>query len=450
MARVQVLKQAITLCMKAGITPFVWGKHGLGKSSIVKQIAAEGNMGFIDMRCSQMEASDLRGLPDRQDGRTTYLPPAEMPVGDMRQEQILEALLQPFLAGGELPLAFKAKAGNLEERHNELLGFIETDIQARRVYDQTLKRLQPRFEHGIIFLDELNRAQDDVQQASFQFVLDREIGQYRLPPGWSVVTAGNYNEGYQVSGFTDPAFLDRFCHLTFSAGDTTMEDWIFYMSQAYQEDAVAVIEFASQNIKHLDGDVDAELGFTIQPSRRSWDAVVRVQMAATKHHFNGDAVTEVLAGLVGRELALSFSRYNCPVKPRELLTKGVNAHKKLLDSLNRGQLIGLLWGIVATAKDKIEDDATAEACIDFAEWIVTHNNDKDLAVAFCRAMVIGNAGDDQERAAAAMISNPKLARMIGKFSQKSGGKKDFIYRLNQRPKLQAVIGSVAWGGAGDE
>ena len=27
------LKKALLLCRRAGITPFVWGKHGLGKSS---------------------------------------------------------------------------------------------------------------------------------------------------------------------------------------------------------------------------------------------------------------------------------------------------------------------------------------------------------------------------------------------------------------------------------
>jgi hypothetical protein len=173
-----------------------------------------------------------------------------------------------------------------------------------------------------------------------------------------------------------------------------------------------------------------------------------VQKAALTGNFGGDATTEVIAGLIGRELAHSFSRYNCPVKPKELLSRGVAAHKQALDSLQRGQLIGLLWGVVASAKDKIEDDNIADVCMDFAEWMVGHNRDKDLAVAFCRAMVTDNAGDGQERVCAAMISNPRLAKMMGRFSSKTGVKKDFIYRLNQRPKLQAIIGNVAWGGPG--
>jgi hypothetical protein len=195
--------------------------------------------------------------------------------------------------------------------------------------------VQPRFQHGILFIDEVNRAQDDVLQAIFQLVLDHKVGQYVLPPGWSVVAAGNFQEGYMVSGFNDPAFLDRFCHMTLSAGETTLEEWIHYMSDVHGEKAAEVIEFASQNTKHLDGDIAGELGFSIQPSRRSWEAVVRVQQACNGTTFSQGAIFEVLAGLLGRELAQSFSRYSCPVKPRDLMKNGVKPYESKLKSLHR-------------------------------------------------------------------------------------------------------------------
>jgi hypothetical protein len=172
-------------------------------------------------------------------------------------------------------------------------------------------------------------------QAIFQLVLDHKVGQYVLPPGWSVVAAGNFQEGYMVSGFNDPAFLDRFCHMTLSAGETTLEEWIHYMSDVHGEKAAEVIEFASQNTKHLDGDIAGELGFSIQPSRRSWEAVVRVQQACNGTTFSQGAIFEVLAGLLGRELAQSFSRYSCPVKPRDLMKNGVKPYESKLKSLHR-------------------------------------------------------------------------------------------------------------------
>ena len=59
MAKISTLKEAIKICRAANVTPFIWGHRGLGKSSLVKQVAAENGWGFIDMRCSQLEASNL-------------------------------------------------------------------------------------------------------------------------------------------------------------------------------------------------------------------------------------------------------------------------------------------------------------------------------------------------------------------------------------------------------
>lgn len=421
MAKISTIKQVVQLCRKANITPFIWGHRGMGKSSLVHQVAVENGWGFIDMRCSQLEASDVRGLPNPgEDGRTHYLPPADMPVGDLTLDEIEKEL-------GKLP-----KDG---------------DIEAERKYYMKLQETQRRFQRGILFIDEVNRAQDDVLQAVFQLVLDRRVGQYVLPPGWCVVAAGNFMEGYMVSGFNDPAFLDRFCHVTLSGGETTLEEWVNYMSQVHEGSASDVIEFASQNMKHLDGDVAGELGFTVQPSRRSWEAVVRVQQAMKKGEFNETAYTETLAGLVGRELATSFSRYSCPVKPRVLLDQGVAAFESQLKKLNRNQITGLMWGLVSYCKNKIAEDKVAEVCLDFATFMTKHAADKDIVVAFCRALVSsGNASDNQEKARAAVISNPKLAAMIGRFNQKSGNqKKTFIDRLNERPELQKMLSKVSWG-----
>ena len=41
----------------------VWGAPGLGKSSILKDVAKELGIGFIDVRLAQREPVDIRGLP---------------------------------------------------------------------------------------------------------------------------------------------------------------------------------------------------------------------------------------------------------------------------------------------------------------------------------------------------------------------------------------------------
>lgn len=425
MAKIATLKDSVQLCGEANVTPFIWGHRGLGKSSLVKQICAQNGWGFVDMRCSQMEASDLRGLPTRgDDQRTHYLPPADMPVGDLTTEQIYKQL-------GEMPEA----------------GEDEASLNAARVYNEKLCALQTRFPRGILFLDELNRSQDDVLQAAFQLVLDRKVGQYSLPPGWFVVCAGNFNEGYQTNGFTDPAFLNRFCHLTISGGEPTLDEWVSYMGATHGGDAADVIEFAAANLKHLDGEVAGEIGFNIQPSRRSWDAVVRVMKVADAHQYAQDARREVLSGLIGRDLALSFERYSCPVKPRELISRGVKAMQNDLLRLDRNQQTGLMWGLISMIKPKVDDDENAaELALDYADFMLKNMKDRDLVVAFLRTLVVGQSkGNDKGRAA--LISNPGLAKIVAKMNggKTKVGKKSFIGRLTEREQLHDLVSKASWG-----
>lgn len=444
MAKISVIKDCVEICGKAGVTPFIWGHRGLGKSSLVRQYAAENRMGFIDLRCSQLEASDIRGLPDAgKDGRTHYLPPADMPSGDLTNTEITRELV------GVLGINVdKESDGQIADKISKVLA--TADMQTERRYMERLKLLQPRFERGVIFLDEVNRAQDDVQQAVFELVLDKSVGQYVLPPGWIVAAAGNFMEGYMVTGFTDPAFLDRFCHLTLSDGETTLEEWIDYMVGVHGEAASDIIEFASQNTDHLDGKMTGELGFNIMPSRRSWEMITKVKEICDRGSYSETARTECYAGLIGRDLATTFARYSCPVKPRQLLDRGVKANESALKRLNRNELTGLMWGMVSFCKNKIEDDKTAAVCIDFATFMTKHVQDKDVVVAFCRALVASGKGDHQEKARAAVISNPRLATMIAKFNKQGNAKKTFVDRLAEKPELQDALSKVSWGTSDDD
>jgi len=407
MATIRVIKEAIDICRHAKISLFIWGHRGLGKSSIVKQYTVENQIGFIDTRCSQIEASDIRGLPNAVDGRTVYLPPVDMPVGGLEYEQIA------------------AKLANVSPAD----------------YRREFKRLQPYHNNGILFLDEVNRAQDDVLQGIFELIHDGSVGQYILPEGWTVISAGNFFEGYMTNGFNDPAFLDRFCHITLSGGESTLGEWVDYMANKYGESAADVIEFASHNVDHLDGKISGELGFSIQPSRRSWEKVSKINILAQNNKYSQEAIMEVYAGLVGRDLALSFTKYSCPVKPSDILRDGVQKYVAPLNKLQRNQLCGLVWGLVASSKNKIDQDAISNVCADFAQYVM--DREKDLAVAFCRALI--NDVNIPDEIKSATISNPNLAKIMSKFNQKSAGNKTFVDKLNQMPILQQALSNVCWG-----
>lgn len=465
MAKVSELQGALILCKAAGSTPFIWGKHGLGKSSLVKQLAEEMNWGFIDVRCSQMEASDIRGLPARgDDGRTHFYPPAEMPVGDMTNAKVeLEILRQCDFIEDMLPNYSDLIAERDVKKPGKLtpINWAEIRTKVDEVQSGHLKKvmteLQPRFVRGILFLDELNRATDDVLQAIFQLVLDARVGQYSLPPGWCVVAAGNFNEGYITNGFTDAALMDRFCHLTISDGQSTLDEWSQYMGGAHGLAASPVIEFVSSNLELLDGrETKAKMDVTVTPSRRSWDTVTRVLTALPSVSADIQKFTDVenarqlvLAGLVGQECAIAFQRYDCPVKVNDVVKHGVEKYKAKLNSLNRNQLAGLMWGLSSYVTERIEEKPIGMMALDFAEVLVSvksHGRDNDLCVAFLKNITRGlktNNSSDVQRMA--MLVNPVLASKVVEFRKKHGGNTEsFVEWANQRPALQKILHESVW------
>lgn len=437
MAKINVIRESIMLCREAGVTPFVYGHRGLGKSSIIRQLAESNDFGFIDLRCSQLEASDIRGLPDRVNGRTAYLPPSDLPTADMTQAQI----------DSELAKVVGCDVGDLKKIVNSWGTDLSSDLVVRGKYNQRKLELQPRYSKGFLFLDEVNRAQDDVLQSIFELVLDKRVGLYSLPPGWSIVAAGNFMEGYRVGGFDDPAFINRFCHMTLSAGESTVEEWVHYIAGRHGANASSVIEFATQNMKHLDGDIAGELGFSIQPSRRSWEWVIKVSEAAERMRdkISSDAVHTTVGGLIGADLASAFIRYSCPVKPRDLLNNGVKPYKDALSKLSRNEIGGLMWGMISYVKGKLNDEKVANICLDFAEHMVANTKDNDVVVAFCRALVSDGNNDSSEQSRAAVISNPQLAALMAAQNKKQGRAPTFLDRLVERPSLQKALSKVAWG-----
>lgn len=415
--KIQHVKEAILLCREANVTPFIMGHRGIGKSSVVKQTAQENGLGFVDLRASQLEASDIRGLPDRVDGRTVFCPPADLPVGGMDYEEFVKLL---------------------EDNVDNAWQLIHTK--------------QANLNKGILFLDELNRAADDVIQAVFQLVLDRAVGQYVLPPGWCIVVAGNFMEGYMTNGFNDPAFLDRFCHITMADGEVTMEEWVDYITDSHGEDASTVVEYATQNVKHLDGDIRGERGFRVEPSRRSWEAVIRIDRSFKQQEFkySEDARQGVIAGLVGTEIALAYTRYNCPVKPRDLINNGVKAMEGKLGQLNRNQLTGLMWGLSSILKGNIaHNEKYGKVAVDFIRWICKSATDKDIVVAFCNLMNGAGGHTDQDRIRSNMITNPKVAHLLQKAAKRIPDKekrgKAFIQYINDDPELQDMLAKTAVG-----
>jgi len=186
--RADELTRSITAMVKAQIPTFIWGAPGIGKSSIVKQVAKANGYDFIDLRLALMDPTDLKGIPfyDKERHQALWAPPA-------------------FL---------------------------------------------PREGEGILFLDELNSAPPAVQASAYQLILDRKVGEYELPEGWAIIAAGN-REGDRGVVYRMPSPLaNRFVHLEMEVSVDDWREWAF--DAGIDERVIAYIGYRNEDLFSFD------------------------------------------------------------------------------------------------------------------------------------------------------------------------------------------------------
>ncbi len=140
---------------------FIWGEPGVGKSDVMRQVAAGRKIAIRDVRAPLLDPVDLCGLPILNDGRTKWATP----------------------------------------------DFLPTDGE------------------GVLFLDELNAGTPLVQASCYQLVLDRKLRDYTLPPGWAIVAAGNRDSDRAVTTRMPTPLRNRFTHLTFEVDLQEWCEW---------------------------------------------------------------------------------------------------------------------------------------------------------------------------------------------------------------------------------
>lgn len=168
---------AIVECIEMDKPLMIWGGPGIGKSDSVRQAAKALNVDLIDYRVALRDRVDIIGLPYIHEGQTCYSLPAEMP-----------------------------KDGT-----------------------------------GILFLDELLRADFQTQGPLYQLVLDRAIGSYRLPKGWFIVAAGNRITDRGGDSRMADALADRFFHVDFEAHADDWTKWA--LNAGIRPEVIAFLRF---------------------------------------------------------------------------------------------------------------------------------------------------------------------------------------------------------------
>jgi len=231
------IAEALRVLIQARQPVFLWSSPGCGKSSVTKQVTTGMDLQLRDVRALLLDPVDLRGLPFLgSDGRSKWATP-------------------DFL---------------------------------------------PQDGSGVLFLDELNAAPAMVQASCYQLILDRRLGEYALPEGWSIVAAGNRDSDRAVTTRMPTPLRNRFVHLDFEVDPQEWCEWA--IRAGIRPEVIAFLRFRPALLSSFDKDA------TAFPSPRSWEFVSRI-LESLGPVSNQAIEHELIAGAVGMGAATEFTGF---------------------------------------------------------------------------------------------------------------------------------------------
>jgi hypothetical protein len=220
----------------ANDTVIVESLHGIGKSDSIKQFATSKSYHLEELFLSMMDTGDLIGIPrTKQVGTSTITAWAEpdwfQRITDAAFPQIVRISDLAFtdtVFGEHLHSSFKHEEITRTELNTIYSHFYDLADDTLHLVQQHSTVRCSKSRKSVLFLDELNRSNLDVRQASLQLVLNKEIHCHKLPyvngePTF-IVAAINPSDIYQVDEL-DAALLNRFCHVTLEANTKSFLTW---------------------------------------------------------------------------------------------------------------------------------------------------------------------------------------------------------------------------------
>lgn len=240
------------------ITPLISGKHGIGKSQMIKSVADDLGGVCITIEGGTLKEGEITGLPyqykdESGNIRFRFLPYYAVERIQNEQKRLFE-------------LSGRTQDNNaLDGDENRYAIEDLSPVQKLEMLkDGTVKPV-------IIFIDEINRTENSVYKELMNILLTRSVNGYRFP--WWVLFVGAMNPSTQNSLYAtnemDPAQLDRF--LKIKVSDNTKE-WLNYGKQAGI--SPDILRFIKDNPKCLsNNDKELQDDEKPSPSPRGWDMV---------------------------------------------------------------------------------------------------------------------------------------------------------------------------------
>lgn len=242
----QELVKAIQIAINARVPMWIWGQAGVGKSSIVRQVAQSLGRTHIDVRPTMMDPVDM-GIPYIKDGTCHRAIPSWLP-----------------------------KDGNT-----------------------------------LMAIEELPDAPPSVQCALYQLVLERELGDYKMPDGAYICATGN--RAQDGGNYNQPPvpLLNRFLHITLESGYDSWHEWAAKGSSAMKVDVIPPKPISPTIRPEIRGFFSFRKDLLVQQPNKSEFAFctprsVEMLSRIMDQEPSADVAAELVHGCIGRGTGTEF------------------------------------------------------------------------------------------------------------------------------------------------
>jgi hypothetical protein len=265
----------------------LWGPRGVGKSSIVRQLAAHFGVPLVDLRLTTIEPVDIRGAiyADDVQAKTVWFPPEFLPTAE-----------------------------------------------------------QP---DGILFLDELTAADQRLQISAYSLILDRRVGHYRLPDGWQVVAAGNASFHGAVSHDMGTALADRMFHFNVQ---TAIDAFLAHaLAQGFAPEVMAYLTVRPDKLDDTHAQLAND--HLVGASPRGWEDVSNVLKSGLSDSAKRVFVQGRIGSANAAELFGVLREIQAGADVLKLLAARPGDETTALLPKTLDGLYGLLYGLLAACTD---------------------------------------------------------------------------------------------------
>lgn len=231
--------------LRSKLVPIVKSAPGVGKSSVIQQLADDAGLEVIDVRLSQVDSPELNGYPDLKGDIARYVPFDIFPTTN-------------------------------------------TTVPAGK-------------KGWLLFLDEATSAPRHVLAAAYKLVLDRKVGPHSLHPNCFIVLAGNRKEDRAITVEMGSAMQSRLIHFDLQS---SLKDWSNWASNAgIDSRVIGFLNFAPNMLNQFNPDLVGET----YACERTWEFLSRIVTGQSQADL--EDLLPAMAGAVGPGAMTEFMNF---------------------------------------------------------------------------------------------------------------------------------------------